>query len=513
MSNAVRIDGKVYRANDPSRSLVYPQAGGQYAAFWSEAFEVLGGGSAGGGKSWFLVIDALGLQFAYTEAGKPAYQHQGYRAVLFRRESTQLDRLITEAKLYYPQLGGVFVGGRQGEPGPCFEFPQYGSKIFFCHMQHEDDKEIHQGQEYQYVGFDELTHFLLSQYLYMFSRLRGSAAPLIPRRMRSTTNPTGEGLWWVRKRFVDNTKPGTVNWFLPPEDPKLDPRGLQVKPGTPRAKSRAFIPFWLKENKVLLEADADYASNLSMLGKQMEKALLGGDWYAFGGDHFPGFDRASEVIDSFRIPDHWRLVGSCDPGFSSPCSFGVTAADPKGNYYRIATYYEAGRNPEQHAKAIREWLLALKPTGGRIPEMIVSGRDAFAKNDRYAVIATDKTFAEVFQDYGLFLHPATTDRVAGWWNWKGLMPKRWFVFRDMNDALLDEMSAAVGDEKHPEDLKGCGNDPAVRDHALDECRYGLMAIARSNELPSNQDTRDWVTRMRGVAAANQEESGWYPGRG
>ena len=63
------------------------------------------------------------------------------------------------------------------------------------------------------------------------------------------------------------------------------------------------------------------------------------------------------------------------------------------------------------------------------------------------------------------------------------MPSRWYIFNGMNQQLLDEMAAAVTDEKHPEDLKGRGNDPAVKDHALDENRYTLMAIAKSREKP------------------------------
>lgn len=508
MSNAVLIDGEVVKGTDTTRNIVFPQNGGQFAAYWSSAFEVLGGGSAGGGKSWFLVIDALGLQFQFGKLGKPAFMCHGYRAILFRREAVQLDKLISEAKLYYPQFGGEFVGGRIGEPGPSFEFKKYGSKIFFCHLQNEDDKENHQGQEYQYVGFDELTHFTVTQYLYLFSRLR-STIPHLWCRVRSTTNPTGEGLWWVRKRFVDNWKPGTTKYFTPPDDPAKDPRGASVAKGTEDSMSRVFIPFWLSENVALIQNDRGYATRMKALGKQMEKALLGGDWYAFGGDLFPSFDRHKEIIKPFGIPGTWRLHGSIDPGFSSACSFGLTAADPKGNYYRLATYYIDRQSPEIHARAIKKFIDEFPWTQGRMPETIVSGRDAFAHNDRFAVQATDKTFAEVFWDVSkLFLEPATTDRINGWWNWKGLMPDRWFLFEGMNDALLDEMAAAVSDEKCPEDLKGKGNDPAVKDHALDECRYGLMSIHKA-VVPVEQD-KGWEAVMIRAAA---DKEGFYVGRG
>jgi hypothetical protein len=229
---------------------------------------------------------------------------------------------------------------------------------------------------------------------------------------------------------------------------------------------------------------------------------------------FPDFDRHIEVIKPFTIPSQWKIIGHIDPGFSSPCSFGMTAADLKGNYYRIATYYEDMRAPQHHAKGIAQFIDECKETQHRWPDRIVAGRDAFAKNDKFSVVESDKTFADVFTltDKRFFLEAAATDRVQGWWNWKGLMPTRWFVFEGMNDPLLDEMAAAVTDEKHPEDLKGRGNDPAVRDHAMDENRYGLMAIAKSIEKPPS--TLPWEAQwLKGARMPGGPPVGWKPGLG
>ena len=280
--------------------------------------------------------------------------------------------------------------------------------------------------------------------------------------------------------------------------------------GTPDSMTRAFIPFWLGENKALVGADPLYATRMKALGKQMEKALLGGDWYAFGGDLFPGFDRHKEIVDAFGIPCDVEAARLGRSGLQRTVFVGLHAADPKGNYYTIATYYQDLRTPQQHAEAIKRFIANCKQTEGRMPDVIVSGRDAFAKNDRYAVVANDKTFADVFQEHGMMLQPATTDRVNGWWNWKGLMPSRWFVFKHMNEALLDEMAAAVSDEKHPEDLKGKGNDPTVKDHALDQTRYGLFSIYQPQEL--QEEPAGWEdTMLRGTLARRAE--GWKPGLG
>ncbi len=46
-------------------------------------------------------------------------------------------------------------------------------------MQYEHDVHKYQGREFQYVGFDELTHFTEYQYTYMFSMCRESVEGLL----------------------------------------------------------------------------------------------------------------------------------------------------------------------------------------------------------------------------------------------------------------------------------------------------------------------------------------------
>ena len=494
---------------------VRPQAGGQmkFLSIDPDVFEGLGGGSAGGGKSWALVLDALGLQFTSTEHGLSAHQTPGYCAALFRRESTQLAKLLDEARVLYPLFGGVYTAQRRGDPGPCFEFPTGDplspAKIYFCHLEHELDKESHQGASYQYVGFDELTHFTLTQYLYLFSRCRGKVG--IKPRVRSTTNPVGEGLWWVRKRFINNLTPGKTSWFVMRGEPEDNPPGIKTVRHDPGALGRVFVPMSLRENKILLSLDPEYINRIKAMGDRMARALLDGDWNAFGGDFFSTFSQ-SQVIKPFQVPDDWELVLSIDPGSSGTCSAGLTAADYVGNYYRLATYYENMRNPDQNAAAIKKFYEDFKWTNGRAPTRSICGLDAWAKMDRFAVIAHGRTFADVFEAHGMLLERAVTDRKNGWWNWKNLFaPKpRWFVFEGTNEPLLEEMMAAVYDEKDSEDIKGRGNDPEIKDHALDDNRYSLMSIVQAERRP---EKRGWAypdyKKLRGV----QHLEGWKVGRG
>lgn len=474
------------------RLTIAPQSGGQTDFLTRTEYEVLFGGAAGPGKSWALVIDALGLQFRETPLGCAAIDVPTYRGILFRRKTTEFTKLIDETQKYYPYFGGRLLLGRRGDPGPSWNFPS-GARIFICHMEAEKNKHDHDGQEYQYEGWDELTQFTLTQYLHLLSRTRTTVKNLWV-RVRSTTNPMGPGLPWVRDRFIKNLDLGKTYWFTGADDPKRNAQGMMVPAGTENALSRAFVPGYLNENKILLENDPTYATKIMQLGSAYTKALLKNDWYAFSGTFFKTFDPAKHVVDSFDIPKTWYLWGSLDPGKSSPCSFGLHAKSPDGKKYRIATYYERERNPEANAKGIKEFIKGCKQTGGRMPEMIVSGLDAWAHNDRFAVVANDVMFADVFMGQGLVLSKAATARVQGWWLLKQLQETdKWFVFDLMNEPLVDEMTAAEADEKQVEDIKGRGNDAEVLDHALDEERYACNAgYTPAAEAPKGEQ---WMQDM------------------
>lgn len=462
--------------------IVKPFPGGQTDFFQSTVFELLFGGVAGPGKTWCLSIDALGLQFEKTKLGKKAIEVPQYQGVLFRRESNELMSLLNIAHEYYPDFNGIYTGQKKAEPGPSYRFPdptplstKEGAVIFFCHLKDEEDKRKHKGFEYQYLGFDELTQFNITQYSYLFSRGR-SPIPDLPVRIRSTTNWEGPGLWWVKKRFWKGLTPKKTYHFIQQAELEDDPQGTKVDKGTPKSRSRSFIPGKLEENPIYA-ADDNYRANILAMGPKYAAALLHGDPDAFSGDFFEPFDKHTMVIPPFVIPKEWSLYGSLDPGYSSPCSFGLRAVDLMGNVYRVATYYVREQSPSDHAKGISEFIAKCHWTAGRKPVAIVSGHDAWAKKDKYAILSTEKTFADIFLEAGIYLEKAIIDRIPGWWAMKDMMRRgQYFVFEGTNEPLLDELDSAVHDDVDVEDISGRGNDPAIRDHALDEERYGIMRI-------------------------------------
>jgi len=471
---------------------IQPQPGGQEDYFRRPEFEVLFGGVAGPGKTWALVVDGGGFQYSATPLGYAAIFHPDYRAVIFRRKTTELSKLIDEARSIYcrPPINGYFILKRPGDPGPSINVPN-GGRLFLCHLQHEDDKMNHHGLEYQFIGFDELTTFTFTQYLYMFHRCRSTIEHIRP-RIRATTNPVGPGLSWVKKRFVKmGTRllcPTRRYWWLQDpavDDPYQNPQGLPATKNMPGALSRTYIPGKLEENKYVQDLE-QYKNQIRAMGRKYAAALLESDWDVFAGDFFEDFGKRLEVTP-FEIPKTWRLVGSLDPGWSSPCSFGLSAIDPKGGIWRLFTYYVGKRSTTDHVAAIVERLEAFTWTGGRMPELIVAGHDAFPQESKKVWNPGEVFFEDEFQKYGLHLVKASTARVPGWWAWKNVMRTgHWHYFKGYNDALVEEITAAQHDEDDPEDLLGRGNDPSVFDHALDENRY-LVMTAHKTPLPKKVD--------------------------
>jgi len=152
----------------------------------------------------------------------------GYAAIIFRRSYADLVKpgaLIDRALTWLaPWIASKEV--RWVEKEKKFEFPS-GAILQFGYMETANDRFNYQGGEYQFVGFDEVTHILEVCYTYMFSRLRRLRGFNVPLRVRAASNPPddGDNAEWVYNRFVnpETKKPHVV--FIPAgmdDNPFLD---------------------------------------------------------------------------------------------------------------------------------------------------------------------------------------------------------------------------------------------------------------------------------------------------
>lgn len=201
------------------------------------------GGAAGGGKSVALLMAAL----QYIDV-------PNYHALILRRTFKMLEKPGALIDLSKEWLMGTKAEWNQ--TGHRWTFPN-GSTLTFGHMEHENSKYDYQGAAYQYVAYDELTQFTMSQYRYLFSRTRRRSTDVVPVRMRSASNPGGVGHQWVKDRFIDAKK---------------------------RHPSARFIPATLDDNRGI-DRD-DYRRSLDELDPLTRDQLLRGDWDAIEGGRF-----------------------------------------------------------------------------------------------------------------------------------------------------------------------------------------------------------------------------------
>lgn len=296
-------------------------------------YEALYGGAAGGGKSDALVIEAL------RQVDKP-----WYKALILRKTFPQLRELIDKSLLYYPR---AYPKARYNSSSHTWTFPS-GGKIVFGSLNRPQDKVQYQGQAYDFIAFDELTHFTAEEYEYLKSRNRPNGAGMRV-YMRATANPGGIGHAWVKERFITagapmEPIPETVTWRTPDG---------QEHSGTQR---RIFVPSSVFDNEILLQNDPQYIQRLASMPEAERNALLYGDWDSFSGQVFSEWRndsthymdrRGTHVIAPFRIPTDWSIWCGLDWGYSRPFSVGWYAVDRERRLYHIRELYGCTGTPNQ----------------------------------------------------------------------------------------------------------------------------------------------------------------------
>lgn len=166
----------------------------QVMALLDPRFELLYGGSVGGGKSALLLMEALAFMCLPHAA-----------SLILRRELPMLEMEGGLIELAHEWLD--HTDATWSEQKKRWSFPR-GGRLQFGYLDEKKHLARYQGAAYQSVGYDELTQWKdKAFYTYLITRMRRRRASAIPLRLRATTNPDGPGMEWVREYFIDTEDP------------------------------------------------------------------------------------------------------------------------------------------------------------------------------------------------------------------------------------------------------------------------------------------------------------------
>lgn len=313
---------------------------------WSSKFhrttadEVLGGGSAGPGKSLSLLWDPLVTQAVVEHArmtGQLLNQFPDWLADLCRRypiRQGESEGHALHMRRSMPQLreniDRSFRMFPKFDPGAIYSKEHHrwtfssGYKFTFGHCREENSHEDYLSNQYTHLGFDEAYQFTYKQYEELDARVRSADPVLRPlMRTRLMSNPAPG---WLKDEFVSPCKEGNVILRRKITDPET---------GETRYKTRLFLPARLDDNpdKPFV---ADYKFKLLSKPAHMRARYLYGDWDSMEGGYFEDdYNPGVHVIEPFKIPRDWPKFRVMDWGYKSQGVIGWFALDKDENLYQF----------------------------------------------------------------------------------------------------------------------------------------------------------------------------------
>ena len=330
-------------------------------------------------------------------------------------------------------------------------FPN-GSRIVIGHFRSENDVDQYLGLEYDIILVEEAT--TLSDSKYRALRDSNRTSKEFRPRIYTTANPGGIGHVWYKNRFVDPFR-------------KRD-----------EADTR-FIPATIEDNAAI---DPFYRAKLEENTGWKLRAHRYGDWEIAAGQFLDNFRYEEHVIEPFPTPPEWHYFMGMDYGYKHPTVFLLLAQDGDDNIYVIDEHVQAGWLPQQHADAVK----ALVERNGASSETlwyVYAGPDVFARKSEF-------TIADHYEDLGVPLHKADTDRVQGAHEIRNRLgnaeigiPPSLFIFNRCR-RLIECLPNLQNDPNNPEDvLKVNVNEEGIGgDDTYDALRYAVTTNQSNGRL-------------------------------
>lgn len=490
----------------PRTNIVWrPQAGPQHALVQCPHREVFFGGARGGGKTdgvlgkWALKALRYGDRF---------------NAVMFRRTTVSSEDAIERSRQIYKPLGAEFNATRN-----VWRMPG-GGRVAFAYLDKVQDADEYQGRNVTDAWVEEAGQYPdPTPIMRLFGVLRSAQG--VPTQLIVTANPGGAGQHWMRDRYE-------LHPF--PRKPKV----LRREVGEGLFHDVAVIPSRITDNRILLDNDPQYITNLHMVGsKELVRAWLEGDWSAVEGAFFDGWSEKRHVLRPFEIPQDWTRIRSMDWGFAKPSSIGWWAI--------VSDDYAVGDGrvlPRGCLVRYREVYTATAPNVGMRLDVealgaLIKSKEQPGEEIRFSVADPamganngGPSQLERLARMGLPFREADNSRVGkngamGGWDQmrarlRGEAPDRPMIacFDTCKDSIRT-IPVLQHDPNRPEDV-----DTEAEDHAADEWRYACMSRpwvpkrvepakptelqfeVKDGRLVGNMSVREWIEAKKRKRQAN-----------
>lgn len=433
---------------------LFMKAKSKYVAF---------GGARGGGKSF--AVDELAIIYSC--------KYSGIHQTIVRKSYPELTQNHVRPLKQLLGVGTKESIATYNQSEKEFRFAN-GSVIKLQYCSNDKDLDRFQGTQTDIMYLDEATQFSEYQFKIMAACVRGTNG--FPKRIYLTCNPSGQGLQWVKRLFIDRN-------FNEGEDPE----------------QYEFIQSLLTDNFALCKSNPEYIKQLESLPPKLRSAWLEGRWDVFEGAYFEEFrttpepqmchdagisveqaldeHRWTHVIEPFNIPSSWKVYRSYDWGFGKPFSVGWWCQSEDDTLYRILELYGCTKTPNEGIK----W--TNKQQMDKIQEIerehpYLKGKKIIGVADPSIWDGSHDTFgiscAEEAEKHGLIFEKGNNERIAGWMQVRARMQfdnegySKMYFFNTCK-AAIRTMPLMMFDEHKPEDL-----DTDLEDHAMDDIRYMCM---------------------------------------
>lgn len=437
------------------------------------------------------------------------------RGIVLDREFKNLSDIRAQTERFFPQFedGAKFLAGASEYK---WVWPT-GEELLLRHAKKLVDYDSFHGHEYPIIMWNELTKYPTSElYDKMMSTNRSSflpekhtprhedgsyatadglPLPPIPLKVFSTTNPSGPGHNWVKRKFITPAPNGVV------QKTNVDIFNPQTQQNEVFVKTQVAIFGSYRENTFL---PPSYVAELNSISDPNQRAAwLHGSWDVNAGGMFDDLWRGEvHVIQRFKIPSTWLIDRSFDWGSTHPfvvCWFaeangeevilpdGSGFCPPSGTLIMFAEWYGAeavGMNKglKMSAKDIalgiikretrfleKKWI-TVKPRPGPADNQISNVRESDVDTIEKKMQDEGVTWTKADKSQGSRVNGCQIFRDRLEASLRGEGPGIYFMVNC--NASIETIPSLPRDVDNPDDV-----DTSAEDHPYDAVRY---RVAKGN---------------------------------